>query len=115
MNPLRPCPACSRHVRAAELCCPFCDAALDAVTSKAGAPPARLGRAALLAFGAAAATALAGAACGSGTPPTGDGGIGEGGLADAGLDSGSIDTGFDTGNIAKPYGAPPADGLPEMV
>src|SRR5690242_19819780 len=64
---LHPCPSCARHVRVVEMQCPFCAAALP----ERAAPPARkvprgLGRAALMAFGVAAATSLA--ACGSSEP-----------------------------------------------
>lgn len=111
MKPLRPCPACSRHVRVTETSCTFCGEALETVTLPKVAPPARLGRAALLAFGAAAATATI-AACTSGTGPI---------VADASVDDGGSDAqvpetgGQDTGSIAKPYGAPPADGLLDVV
>lgn len=57
MPHLRPCPQCSRHVRSNEVRCPFCDSAL-AVDDRAPLVPAgRIGRAALMAFGAALATA----------------------------------------------------------
>ncbi len=55
---LRPCPACSRHVRVSEGACPFCSVALDASFRAAPAPigpSARLSRAALFAFSAGTA------------------------------------------------------------
>lgn len=69
MSHLLPCPACNRHIDAAETACPFCAAP---VTEVFGAPPPRampprrLGRAALMAAGAA----LMGAAACSAAPPT---------------------------------------------
>jgi hypothetical protein len=52
---LVPCPACSRHVRAAESRCPFCDVAQPDRALDAGPslPRRRLGRAALMTAGAA--------------------------------------------------------------
>lgn len=67
-----------------------------------------------MALGAAATSAsLAAAACSTGTVP----GPGADASADgATFDAGPRDTGLpDTSNIAMPYGAPPADGLYEMV
>ncbi|MBX3274389.1 MAG: hypothetical protein KF729_29260 [Sandaracinaceae bacterium] len=95
-----PCTGCGRHVRADDEACPFCGAAF------AGAPPrpsptARLGRAALFAFGAAVASAGLGA-CGESHGPTDDAGPTP---TDAG-----VDAGFDAGAIAPPYGIPPDDG-----
>jgi hypothetical protein len=91
MDHLRPCGACSRHVRADETRCPFCEAALEAAPPAPAATAGRLGRAALMAVGvtvatvAAASTVTSISACGG-------------------------------RNIQKPYGAPPADGLhPEVV
>jgi hypothetical protein len=74
---LLPCPTCSRHIRVAEPACPFCAAPLSAsfrATPRPRGPVARLGRAALFAFGVATATATAGTACGGSsaapeTPP----------------------------------------------
>lgn len=112
MTPLRPCPSCCRHVRVASASCPFCDAALEAVAATVLVAPAGLGRAALLAFGAAATAAASLAACGTGSaPPFGDASASESG-SEAGPNDSAIP---DTGTIAKPYGAPPADGLFELV
>lgn len=84
MSHLRPCPGCERHVRADVTLCPFCDAALAADTGSPVLPAARLGRAAHMAFGAAAvAASLSVVACAKN--PAGD----------------------DSSNIAQPYGAPP--------
>jgi hypothetical protein len=69
-NPLFPCPACSRHVRASETLCPFCNAGLDLADAPAPVVPAeRLGRSALMGFqtllraGLVAATAGTIASC----------------------------------------------------
>jgi|HubBroStandDraft_2_1064218.scaffolds.fasta_scaffold56157_3 hypothetical protein len=65
--PLRPCPGCSRHVRASESACPFCRHELDIAFRSAPSSPTpavgRLSRAALFAIGAGGLTA--GSACGS--------------------------------------------------
>jgi hypothetical protein len=93
MHPLRPCPACARHVLAAERACPFCSHPLAVDATVVSQVPAGLGRAARMAFGAAvAATALAAGGCSGATSST----------ADAGVDAGSI---------AMPYGAPPRRSL----
>lgn len=60
MSALHPCPACSRHVRATEATCPFCASALPAAPPPRRAPPRRLGRAAVFAFGGAALAQAAG-------------------------------------------------------
>lgn len=110
MAPLRPCDACLRHVRADVTRCPFCDQALAIAATHVERTP-RLGRAARMAFGAAVATASIAAACGGGNKPAETSGTN---TAEAGppaddaapATSASIDP-----NMAKPYGAPPADGL----
>ena len=133
MPHLRPCPQCSRHVRSDEARCPFCDSDCSVGASDqapaAPSPSTRLGRAALMAFGTAVVAATTAASCGGtqGSDPqagnaTGgsteqDGGSGE---ASAPLSPypedyrrrGGDD---DPSNWAKPYGAPPADGLIEFV
>jgi hypothetical protein len=55
MNRYRACPACSRHVKASERQCPFC----QATTSSGGAPPSpsRTNRARWLAYGSTLAVA----------------------------------------------------------
>ena len=63
MSHLLPCPACNRHVDAAETVCPFCAAVLHESFRAARpllSPPRRLGRAALMAAGA---TLVGAAAC----------------------------------------------------
>jgi|GEM_PF-1194559 len=57
MPHLSPCPQCSRHVRSDEVRCPFCDGALALDERPPPVPAGRIGRAALMAFGAAIATA----------------------------------------------------------
>lgn len=86
MAHLRPCTTCARHVRANVTACPFCDAPLALDTTSPAAPQERLGRAALMAFGGAAALALSVAACDK--PKE---------------------------NIAMPYGAPPERTVPEAA
>ncbi|HEY2512996.1 MAG TPA: hypothetical protein VGI39_19145 [Polyangiaceae bacterium] len=95
------CPNCSRHVRATELACPFCDAALsDAFrATPAPVPPAvRLARAALVALGAGAVVATA--ACGGATSVGGPNST-----EDGGGDSASSPP--DEGGVVAVYGAPP--------
>lgn len=125
---LRPCPACGRHVRAADLDCPFCDHPVPD-TKPSSAPRWRPGRIVRMAFGAAlaASTALgcgddsspadAGARADAGPSPM-DAGPGAGdagsdaGVGDAGpegTDAGGFDAGLDAGSPAMPYGAPPVD------
>jgi hypothetical protein len=118
MTELRPCPGCERHVRRDEEACPFCRRKM---ASGEGGPPrrwpaGRLGRAAIMAFGVAAATggtALA-PACGDDGSPPGDSGTSDSGRSDSGTndsgtnDSGTDDAGFDSG-MAMPYGAPPEE------
>lgn len=60
--PLRPCPACSRHVRASEPSCPFCARQLDGAfrsVSSPRPPTGHLARAALFALGAGGLTVSA--------------------------------------------------------
>lgn len=65
---LVPCSACARHVRSTASSCPFCGGELLAVPARARVTP-RLGRAALVAFGA---TAMLGACGGSSGGSTAD-------------------------------------------
>jgi len=67
MTQLEPCPHCNRHVKVSETSCPFCAGVLaDAFANIAPrvAPRARLGRAAVFAFGVVATTQVA---CGDNT------------------------------------------------
>ena len=84
------CPACQRHVRRTERCCPFCSTQVPAEVTSAPEPRlpiARLGRAALAMFAAASV----GAGCGgreldTTLPDAGNattGGSGNGGVAGA--------------------------------
>lgn len=53
MASLLPCPACSRHVRRTELACPFCETPLAlGHLPEPLVPTRRIGRGAMLAFGA---------------------------------------------------------------
>lgn len=127
---LIPCPACARHVRAGEADCPFCSANLpETLPPVVGKPNQRLGRAALFAFGAAAAGVVAVTGCGDdtigslyGAPPTDSGMADVGPIPDAGTDA-AEDASSDAGDAASDasadasdggpapmYGAPPADG-----
>ena len=63
------CPACARHVRVNETACPFCSTTLgDDVhaASPKRAPRERLGRAALVAFGAGTIAVACGGSVGQG-------------------------------------------------
>jgi hypothetical protein len=67
MTQLEPCPHCNRHVKVSELSCPFCAGVLTnafANLAPRAAPRARLGRAAVFAFGVVATTQVA---CGDNT------------------------------------------------
>jgi hypothetical protein len=61
MDRLEPCPSCQRHVRVSETSCPFCGMNVQALSAlpERAMPAARLGRAALFAFGVTAAAATA--------------------------------------------------------
>lgn len=70
MSCLAPCPACSRHISAHEPACPFCTAVLPPTfccQPARVAAPGRLGRAALIAAGAA----LMSASCSNAVPAYG--------------------------------------------
>lgn len=88
MSQLHPCPSCQRHVRASDERCPFCDRAL-ALTEDAthALPTRRLGRAALVAFGATLVVSLT--ACSSDSDETGTKGTGGSGGASTGGSGGS--------------------------
>ena len=103
---LAPCPGCNRHVGIAAEKCPFCESALGEPAARA-APTGRLSRAAQMAFSAAVATSVLA-------------GCGDKGGGDVKSPTGNADGGAQVdyrhpggggdGNLAKPYGAPPADG-----
>jgi len=100
MNSLVLCPGCGRHVKSDETACPFCQVALASLPASvacqgpcSGHRSPRLGRAALMAAGAA----LWCAACGRSTtaaygvaifPDAGAQTVDVGGQTDAGPDSG---------------------------
>jgi hypothetical protein len=68
---LRPCPSCARHVRVSEGGCPFCGESLsDAFRAapRPQGPGARLGRAALFAFGTGTLTLASACSSSSDTP-----------------------------------------------
>jgi hypothetical protein len=92
MTQLEPCPHCNRHVKVSESSCPFCAGELaDAFANREprAAPLARLGRAAVFAFGVVATTQ---AACGDNTKvtPAQDAAIPADAPADAGWDGGEV-------------------------
>lgn len=107
MNQLEPCPHCHRHVLVSETSCPFCTQSLaDAFANVAPRvfPQARLGRAAMFAFGIAAMTQ---GACGEdGRPPP------DAAIVDAGLDGGLPDAADDDGGVAIYSAAPTAAPTP---
>ncbi len=90
MSALVPCPACSRHVRAAEVACPFCEAALPNDLAERAVPAATRRLERLAAFTFAASVAVGAAAL-------------------AGCDAGDSTGGQESniGAIAPMYGAPP--------
>jgi hypothetical protein len=97
-QPLVPCPACARHVRAVEAQCPFCSHALprDLAAHAVPGTTQRLSRAAAVLFG----TSLALAGCGGAVTPAED-------LAPA-------DAVADDGGPAPLYGLPPpSDAAPQ--
>lgn len=101
MSALLPCPSCTRHVRQTEAGCPFCGVALAlADVPPRPMPTQRLGRAAMLAFGAAIATSAVG--CGT-AQPADDAAVNR---ADTG--GAASDAGADGGPIAA-YGGPMFD------
>lgn len=113
MSALTPCPSCGRHVRLTERACPFCATAIDlrSVAPRA-LPTQRLGRAALVTFGAIAMVTAPG--CGTATQPD-DGGHDAyvGGAVDAygapaDAWSAPVDAGTDGGAVAA-YGGPMFD------
>lgn len=133
-QPLLPCPACNRHVRATDAHCPFCAAALPegAAPRPAPEPLPRLSRAAAFVFGASLAVtacetevvspqATGGTSSGTGAGGgSGTGGAGQGGATpdggpedDGGMqalygDPPPFDAGpDDDGGTGAKYGAPP--------
>jgi hypothetical protein len=91
------CPRCTRHIRANEDACPFCQAQNIMPSAAKPTPTKRIGRAALFAFGAAVSTTVALSGCGDSTEPT----------PDAATEAGMMD-----GGAAPPYGTPPDDAGP---
>jgi hypothetical protein len=93
MTQLEPCPHCNRHVKVSETSCPFCASVLaDAFADRAPrvAPRARLGRAAVFAFGVVATTQVA---CGDNTkvsPSQDAASIPADATPDAALDGGEV-------------------------
>jgi hypothetical protein len=120
MSSLVPCPGCQRHLRVAEVACPFCGADVSrqlAPRARPAVSTAGLSRAAVLAIGAGLATAAVGLLPGCeddaepvpseqpvyGAPVQNDGGN-DAGSADAG-DAGRLPS-QDGGQAIAVYGAP---------
>lgn len=94
MSQLAPCASCHRHVRSGESC-PFCGSGPVLAAPAPAAPPiGRLGRAAILAFGAT----------------LGAGALASGCVAAYGTPAPPVDAGADSGAVAPAYGAPAPDG-----
>lgn len=110
---LRPCSGCGRHVRTTETSCPFCACALQVAPDAPVRIVGRMGRAAIFAFGAAAAVSSVGCDNGTSAPPDAASMVDTGGPlpADTGPlpDDAGTDAGTDAGNIAPAYGTPTAD------
>jgi hypothetical protein len=113
-QPLRPCPACARHVRAVESACPFCAAALVPEGPTAPRPEGpRLSRSAMLLLGSAALaeacqrSAPVANVYGAPPPPTP--------VADAGPAAAPRSPPDDPGSSAEVYGAPPPRPLPQAT
>lgn len=106
---LAPCPSCARHVRRAETVCPFCAASISLPPAPTRRMPDRLGRAALVTFGAAA-IATSASACGSAVAlygaPAPDTGAAQ---ADAGTPAADAAIENDAGQPATLYGGPILD------
>lgn len=128
-NPLVPCAACARHVRASSSECPFCGAARSPVETPAfEGPMPRLSRAMAFAFGAtilATGAALDGcvenAQPAYGVPFPDDSAVIVDGATDAAVDAAAdapvdapadatVDAApVDAGDVGVRYGAPPPD------
>lgn len=126
-QPLVPCSACRRHVRATESACPFCSASLTSAGAKgtarevAAATTRGMSRAAILALGAAIAVTACSSdddpGTGNGTGQVGTGGTagsagaggesGEGGTAGTAGTAGAGGDNGDAGSAAALYGIPP--------
>lgn len=126
-QPLIPCAACARHVRATDRRCPFCDASLPEDHASRAAPDTarRLSRAAAFAFGLSVAgcsstVSTRDAAPGDSASPTDSvsprdsvvtGDVSGGTDAVTPRDDGEP---FDNGGIVPPYGlSPPDAGVPD--
>jgi hypothetical protein len=102
---LIPCSACLRHVRRAEVACPFCGAAVSTAPQPPREPFRRLAAAAAVAAGVAALTGCSDSSSGSGS---GTGFYGSPGvLEDSGEDSGNPSGG--DGSAVAFYGGPQID------
>ncbi len=104
MSELNPCPSCNRHVRVADVVCPFCWAPQPsrAPRIEAARPRPRLNRAAVFAAGAA----LAGmSACSSTANPT-DAGVGGATGGGTGGAAGAAGGTGGAGGSANPDAAP---------
>src|SRR5690606_5822960 len=113
MSHLVPCPSCQRHVRTHEVSCPFCGAPLDlSGVAPRRLPPARLGRAATLAFGTLLGASALVTGCGGSTEDSGDEEAQAGDSSDSGGMDGGLGGDTSTGGwaVGPVYGAPAAGG-----
>lgn len=104
---LSACPSCSRHVRAAETRCPFCETNLpDGFgTEPVRRVPAGLSRAAMYALGVGTLSIAAASSACSSSDSTAEK-AGDSALIDAGKDAAEDD---DSGRASPVYGAPAED------
>ncbi len=123
MAHLRPCAGCARHVRADATECPFCTSSLEVDLAPPPVPRERIGRAARMAFGtAAAAVALGVTGCEKeniampyGAPPDPKPLVPDAAKPPPPADAGATAVPHPPdAAIAKPYGAPPASGFVEV-
>jgi hypothetical protein len=87
MTRLEPCPHCHRHVKVSETACPFCAQLVAFASAPRVTPRARLGRAAMFAFGVAASSQ---AGCGDNLPSHPDASISADAPPDAEFDGGGV-------------------------
>jgi hypothetical protein len=87
MTRLEPCPHCHRHVRVNETACPFCARPVAFASAPRVTPRARVGRAAMFAFGVAASSQ---AGCGDNLRSHPDASISADAPPDDGLDAGVV-------------------------
>jgi len=109
---LIPCESCNRHIALTESACPFCGRTVgpDAAAKVRAWPAARLGRAAIVAFG----TTVAGASCSDSHGPVGAADASQDAVAESAADTSPDATTEDVtadpdGSPVALYGAPAPD------